>query len=398
MSEPNTAIPLYCGPITIQDDRGSATGNGVIELQWVPGIEVRFDIPDLPPVPVGKLGMGLAIPGAIGTGPILMTRATRGLLRGPLQLGQNVLLSTVRVSLVNFFHLLPPWSIAPVVWDVDGWQITFNAVPDAARLTKEVEATGGYAITHAVRIERQDSAGFSIDDFKALSEVLRRFLSFVQGRWIALVLPVGYDSGEQAVWREWGPWRMDSWGNYDSWADPQEGSHLGEAFSGFLRRRQDAFWKETLDSVIYWYVESNHNPLSLETSIILAQVALERLAWHYLAIQSGMSKRKCDDLHAEGRIKKTLVDHRVPIDIPAQFREMTSHGCKDVVEGLIKVRNDLAHPTALMGADGRLLIETREASLWLLEILLLRLFDYSGLCADRRNPARWAGTVSPMPP
>ena len=106
---------------------------------------------------------------------------------------------------MNFFHLLPPWSIAPVVWDVDDWRITFNAVPDAARFTEEVEATGGYAITHVVRIERQDAAGFSIDDFKALSEGLRRFLSFVQGRWIGLVLPVGYDSGEQAVWRNGAP-------------------------------------------------------------------------------------------------------------------------------------------------------------------------------------------------
>jgi hypothetical protein len=252
--------------------------------------------------------------------------------------------------------------------------------------------------THAVRIERQDAASFSIDDFKALSEGLRRFLSFVQGRWIGLVLPVGYDSDERAVRQEWGPWRMDPWEYYDSWADPQEGSHLGEAFCGFVRRRQDAFWKETLDSVIYWYVESNHNPLSLETSIILAQVALERLAWHCLVVQGGMSKKKCDKLYAEGRIKKTLVDYRVPIDVPTQFREMASHGWNDVVKGLTKVRNDLAHPEVLTGANGRLLIETREASLWLLEILLLRLFDYNGPCADRRHPGRAVGTVSPMPP
>ena len=68
MSEANATIPLYSGPITIQDDRGSATGNGVIELQWVPSIKVRCDIPDLPSVPVGKPGMGLAIPGAVGQG------------------------------------------------------------------------------------------------------------------------------------------------------------------------------------------------------------------------------------------------------------------------------------------------------------------------------------------
>ena len=89
--------------------------------------------------------------------------------------------------------------------------------------------------------------------------------------------------------------------------------------------------------------------------------------------------------------------HEIPVQIPAHCTEMQKFGYTNLAEAVTSVRNDIVHPEPRVSPNPRLLLEARDCSLWLLEMLLLRLFDYDGPYSDRREPNKAAGLVSPVP-
>ena len=189
-----------------------------------------------------------------------------GVIDGPVHIGQRVPLKAVELCLANFSYLLPPHQylggqrairVDPVRWESDGWTITITAVSDVSRLVEEVKAVGGYILTHRVKIERSDSACFSIDEATSLIERLRRFLCFAQGCYVNLILPVGYDAAGEVVWQMWGPWHVSRWKYFPSWVDKWYANQIGDAFKGFTDRCKNSSWSDTLDQVLYWHVESN---------------------------------------------------------------------------------------------------------------------------------------------
>lgn len=421
--EPNAAILLYRGPITIQDRTGAVTGEGTIELRWLPDMEIGFSISDLPLMTSDgecvALGSGpdlcLAVPDSFGRAPIVMTgqhlgshcpRSAHGVLNGPLQIGEDVPLAAVELRLANFAWFLPPHMydagnrgvrIDPIRWEIDGWMVTIGAMPGLSELVEKVKIVGGYALTHRVRVERIGGASFSIAEVETLTDRLFRFLCFAQGRVVNLILPVGYDAAGKVVWQKWAPWQVNRWKWSESWVDKWYADRMVDAFKGFMQRCQDPDWKETTDLVLYWYVESNLS-FSLNTSIVLAQIAMERLAWEHFVRQGGMSKRQYKDLGiAAARIAALATALDIPVVIPPHFPEMLSLGRPDLVAAITVVRNDIAHPEPRVSPNPKLLLEARNCSLWLLEMLLLRFFDYDGPYSDRREPDKWVGQVSSVP-
>ena len=269
--EPNVAIPLYSGPITLQDGRGSVTGEGTIELRWLPDPEIGYSIPDVPLASGGPcMGLGtsdlrLRVPDAIEAVPILMTGqnigshrpfSVRGLLNGPLHIGQRVPLASVELRLANFSYLLPPHMylegnkgvrVDPIRWEIDGWVITLAAMPELSQLVEKVKTVGGYILTHQVKLERIDSACFSIEEAEVLTDRLFQFFCFAQGRCINLILPVGYDADGKAVWQKWALWHISRWKWSESWVDKWYANRIADAFKGFIERCKTPDWKETVD-------------------------------------------------------------------------------------------------------------------------------------------------------
>jgi len=415
--EPNAAIHLYSGPITFRSGDDTVSADGSIELRWLPTPDVCLEIPDFPDPELSiKVGdqPDFEVPHAIGSAAALMTatsvgtnRATslKGLLNDTLEVGSGSGLRAVVFHLVNFAHFTSrrpsdapgDWRRDRMTWQTGDWRLMIDAVPGLSELEKQVKIAGGYIISHTARLERVDGRIFTSQDAQQFWEGLFRFLSFVHGRRMSAILPIGYDSSGQPVWQEWAPWIIDPWKGLHSWADLHHGNHLADGFRGFMQRRADPSWKESIDRAIYWYVESNRNPLSIETNIILTQVALERLAWEYLVRQKVMSKSRAEDLKAKGRITRLLKDHKVPIDIPAHYSEMGKSSWADAVQAIVDVRNDIVHPEPKVHPTSALLREARVCGLWLLESFLLRLFEYNGPCSDRREPKRFVGKVETVP-
>ena len=54
-----------------------------------------------------------------------------------------------------------------------------------------------------MEVSRSDGGKFDVAAAQHLLETLRVGLSFAFGRWVASVLPVGYDLGNRIVWEAW---------------------------------------------------------------------------------------------------------------------------------------------------------------------------------------------------
>jgi len=66
------------------------------------------------------------------------------------------------------------------------------------------------------------------------------------------------------------------------------------------------------------------------------------------------------------------------------------------------VRNIIVHPEVKLRerfhtSETSPIRDTWTCGLWLLEMLLLRLFRYSGSYSDRRDPMKYVGYVKPVP-
>jgi len=267
MSQPNADVPLYEGPLTLTLKGRSSEFQGHVALAWWPTPRIRF-VAERPSVPDDlrlwidsgpRSSDRLHIPGtaeSVAVLPSTRELSDHGPLRFEGHLNAELTLicagPMVRVEglVVNLSDYWSPGQRGAWCWEADDWKVTVSPVPGLTELIKAVRRAGGYVITHRLAFERADGASFSATDADIVLHGLFRFLSFLQGRRVNVVLPVGYDSSGAPVWRKWLPWNVGAWQGVHSWADPLETDHLGEAFRGFMRLWAEPGWRDALDAAI----------------------------------------------------------------------------------------------------------------------------------------------------
>jgi hypothetical protein len=150
---------------------------------------------------------------------------------------------------------------------------------------------------------------------------------------------------------------------------------------------------------VSWFVEANGPGISIESKIVLAQVALELLAWvHLVETQRLYSRKAFDALKAAGRIR-ALLDHiGVPLAIPSYLTTLSAIYPSKALDGpgvITSVRNDLVHATdvsraAISSLSVEQLFECSQLALQYVELVLLAVCGYSGYYA-RRGWHGWKG-------
>jgi hypothetical protein len=422
--KPNVPITLYEGPITLRSGTDVETADGSIELRWLPDLRIRFHIPEFPRLPFiggpgGRVGEepSLEVPDTMEAAPALILgtemgshkpTSITGILNGGLQIGDGTALHRVLFRVANFGAFRDRGPVLDrMVWETSEWGVTITPIDGLNDLLKEVKNVGGYIITHKIQVERPDGSAFTSDRARHVGQGLFRWLSFIRGLDVNAILPVGFDSTGQPVWQEWGSWKLHRWKSVLSWADPHHGSDLARAFPGFMRLWSSDGWQKAIGLAIGWYVDSNRNASGLESAIVCAQMALELLAWECLVGQGdAMTAEGFNRLNAPDRVRLMLAHHGIPLEIPATLPEMGQNGRElhwdDIADAVVFVRNKIVHPEAkhrerIFGGNGGLLQDAWTCALWMLELLLLRLFEYDGPYSDRREPDKFVGKVVPVP-
>ena len=235
-------------------------GEATLELDLAPAVRV--------PVFVGRVVVGAA-PEVVGT---LTERAS---------FGDAAKVDAISFLLANTPAMHGGWIAKPgaggwlghVQFESTPWRVTLEVRRDNRELTSELKAFGGYAVTHVGRLERTDGLAFTVAQGREILDGLNLFLSFARGLWTPPLLPVGYD-GDTIVWLEWLGRTSSPWRSNFAWFSPAHPDALADAFPRFMQRWQDPRWRDSSTLGIWWYIEGN-GAATAETSLLLAQVALE---------------------------------------------------------------------------------------------------------------------------
>ena len=272
----------------------------------------------------------------------------------------------------------------------DPWVVDITAAPNLSEVKSELNATGGYGVTHTGTVRRADGVEFTVADVERLLHGLSLFLSFARGAYCGLTLVKGKSRDGHAAWERWGADRVTGWFSPPSWFDRNHSHVLANVFPGFWRRYQAS--EEELRTVVSLYLDSNlgrSHGVGLDGGLILTQAALERLAHNVGGKRTG--KRIAKALMENGISKKALC---VPPDsCPDLARLRAEHDWKHGPHALVEIRNTVVHPNQKYGRiSARAYYEAWNLGQWYLELMLLSRFEASGEYGNRLSQ-KWVGEV-----
>jgi hypothetical protein len=308
----------------------------------------------------------------------------------------------VNFHLTNFIEFLGTVirDDAPASWtgrellEVNGWKITIDQIRLSKAQRDAIEDSGGFGITSVGCLERIGGGSFSKDDADELLACLGQFLSFVAGRWVAPILREYRGIDGANCMEDWLPYRTSRHATRQTWFNSVGRDVMQQSFSGFVKHFTGVNWKEPFRLAIYWYLESNACSGGLESSVILAQAALELIAYEVLVNDAKvLSKDGFDKLPAADVIRLLLAHCHIPRDIPTQFNDLTAiakaYNLMDGPAAVTEIRNALVHSDAKKRAKyfatpSNAKLDAWQLGLWFLDMLILHLIDYRGEYLDRR--------------
>lgn len=394
------AIPvgIFEGQVTLTDERVESTIRVVLRPLPTPRVLLSAALHSIShplrvlSVSLGREKVEVGFPDAVSV-PIHTTNASSGSTNSPPMIEGHPL---------QGFYIGNSDSAHQIVF------YTFNfhdfITPRSKPEFRKVAASGGYLITHIVRVYRKNGDEISRDAGEEIMQCLLYFLSFTRGLWCGPVLPTGFDSSGKQRWQRLEPPRASSWRGVSSWFDRHHGNILGEVFPGFHHRWADKGWRESLEKVIYWYVGSNGGSGGVEGSIILSQTALELLAWMVLVEdQRILSSDGFRKLTAADRIRLLMsrlpMSTLIPADLTALNAFAKARNAPDGPQVLTSIRNALVHPgeSSKSRPTAEALFQAWDLAQWYVESVLMWLCGHQGEYASRVQSDRWTGQVARVP-
>lgn len=290
-----------------------------------------------------------------------------------------------------------------LVLESEEWRISLQSLPDSAthKAWQRIQEEGGCFLTHVVKLERKDGDSFSGEEAKGQLLILSRFLSLVKGGRCWTVCEVGMDAADNSTWQSF---RAPPHGSeVQSWFGKFMGSQAEALFPLFARRwQQSEAWRDCLTHAVYWYTQANTNGgyPGIDSAIILAQTALERLAHHHVVVDRKMlSAEGFKALKASDKLRMLFSSLNIPTDISGSTPEIqrVSAQCKwvDAPHAMTDVRNALVHPDSKKRVND-CYVDAWKLSLWYLELSILALCDYADTYENRLT-ATHVGQVDHVP-
>jgi hypothetical protein len=365
--------------------------------QWIRVGEtnVRIEHPDF-----GDTSVSVAVNSSWGTGDVM-----------PSRLGPGGELDRVIVHWLNVPHLVPaaPLETPTSVWlgrlrfNAGPWLLTLDSRPDLSevlRSARDVDAQ--FVMTHVGEVRRVDGAVFAATDAEEVIFGWQLAMSFALGRWVSAALPVGFDGSGARRWEYWAAWRCDWLRGYQSWLPTRGGTDLVAFTELFAEAWNDAEERAVVRLLAMHAVAANHSGTTGEARVMLAQAALEYLAWVDLVLSNEMSRRKFGELQAADKLRMLLQRAGISLMVPQCLDKACEIAAVDGLDGpevITWLRNRLTHPkkpdepyeiTGLVWQVSQLTLEY-------LELLLLRRLQYNGQFSRRYPPGIMATESEPVP-
>jgi len=283
----------------------------------------------------------------------------------------------------------------------EGWSIILDGVPARESVEDELEATGGYGITHTGWIERTDKSSFRANELDGLLDDLFWFFSFCRGFKTGPVLVEMHGKGRFKRWLYMSCPIIEPWRPQILWFSPVQFGVLESVFHGYLRRVRNRMWTKPIKNAIHWYLGVHDQAGAIDGAIIFGQVAMEMLGWTLLVDEKRyISSEGYGKLPAADKMRLLLSACRIPLEIPSKLSDLVktakAENWSDGPQCVAEIRNAIVHSNPkksqrLDRASFQSKGDTWQLCLWYLELTLLWLFDYGGKYDSRMGSGQWRG-------
>ena len=281
-----------------------------------------------------------------------------------------------------------------------GWRVQVDKIVNED-FQKKLKDARGFGITHVGKISRCDNSAFSMKECEQIRDGLYHFCSFCNGSWAGPSMFVGNDHSGCPVSRDSTVPRITGFRGAQNWFSDLVKFNMRDLFPGFMKKWTDVTWKQTVNNAIFWYITANSANVSIENGIVLNHVAFETLSWTYLVEEKGLvSSNDLGNMKAADMLRRLLTEMKIPADVPSHFLRLAdfarSNGNCDGPKVITLMRNAHVHPSPknrnrLDRAGTNAQFEARELSMYYLEMMLLRVFDYRGQVSSRITEAEYKG-------
>jgi hypothetical protein len=282
--------------------------------------------------------------------------------------------------------------------------LTLDGRPDHRDALGEAHVRDLYVLTHVMEIRRSDGSSFDVPAVQHLLESLRVGLSFGFGRWVAPVLPVGYDSADEIKWEAWTSPICDPAQRVGSaWLYSGRPDDLTElvacAVAAFNDHNQPGVTRFQMQLAVQT-VGSGF----VEQRIMSAFPALENLAWQALVLSGQMTTKDYKLTRADDKLRRLLAAANVATNIDvAALPSLAAFAGGEGLDGptaITRVRNRLIHPKSpndeIYSRHG-LVQDVWQLARHYLTLLILRSIGYRGSYVKLVPPTGWAGDAVPVP-
>ncbi len=422
----NEPFPLYRGLVEVV--QGSVTAAGTVEVEWawfpMPEIRFRLDVRpgsafQLEPCVVKFSLRGVQFPARIigietNTTAAGTTQSIKVFFDQAVTFDNGQARTKVQFQVPGFLNYQGLWITDPVttapggtavsrpgrvVLLGGGWKITLDAVSPITTVIQALDAESGYGLTHVTDVAREDGATFSSADVLSVEDALFDFLSFARGSWSGVVLPNETDSAGNVVFEQWFVPRLAPWRTKNSWFYQTHPAELVNVFPGFWARWSNPQWRDAVKFAIHALVESNSEPISMEASLILAQVALELLS--AVILVEDLKRITPQDFDKKNlypayrKFQALLTECGIPLTIPPTLVHLSAvavaNNWSDGPTALTQTRNKLAHASLpnlkkLYSITPQVKSDLRTLALWYVELVLLWWCGYKGGYRSRVGP------------
>lgn len=314
-------------------------------------------------------------------------------------------ISRLIFHIFSFFNIHRMWNDRLILED-DDWVVTLQQVDNIAEIERKIHRGDTCRLTHTGGMERKDRAEFEGDEVAEELQVLRYFMTFVRGAWCGPVCNIGLDQNGARVLQTFSAPHATS-AAIGSWFDYMYPEQMTTLFPSFSKKwKSSPEWASCLRDAVYWYTNANTvgGVPSIDTSILVAQAALERLSFQYCVVDRKLisaERFKSPKVRASDKLRMLLTSLHIPVEIPASLTEISAVASTmawvDGPHAFSDIRNSLVHPDA-KGRRERLrcISDGWRLGLWYLELALLAVCAYNGTYGSRLQ-MRTYGQVSPVP-
>ena len=262
----------------------------------------------------------------------------------------------------------------------DRFMVTIDHAFDTRRKFDQLKNSGGYLFTHVGKIQWMNN---SLENVKDDLDIVAFYLWFITGRQTGPCLTATFDDNDCQIDQSWDLRSIDMYRPNSSWVVVTDPQCITAAFPEFVELCADPVKRKVIFDVIHWYVESRSESITINSSIVLLQTALEKVATLFL------SEADFNSTNAPGKIEKLLDKCGIPNEIPegTELKSQTVfQGFDSLSSAVTRIRNKTVHPTrtnqdALNRFESQApngVSEVYELSTWILQLALLKLFNFNG--------------------